>query len=294
MSIADDLLISVMRILPKKSLSRLMGRLARLKPPRPLLRRALALYVDHYGVDVSEAERPIGEYESFDDFFTRRLKPGARPIDEDPDSVLSPCDGTVLSAGDIAHKHILQAKGKRYSLGSFLEDSGLADTYAGGSQATIYLHPRNYHRVHAPVSGRIAGYRYVPGHLFPVNRAAVDRVDDLFAVNERLITLIDSYVGRVAVGMVGAYGVGEITVSYDTIRTNAGGPEIVRRDFETPIPVQAGAEVGTFHLGSTVILLFSPGRVELSGLTAGQPVRMGQVIGRRIAGRGRLRIIQGH
>src|SRR5262249_29176116 len=149
----------------------LMGRLARLRPPRPLLRRALDLYVGHYGVDVSEAERPLGEYESFDDFFTRKLKPGARPIDEDPDAVLSPGGGMVLSAGDISHKHILQAKGKRYSLGSFLEDSALADVYAGGSQATIYLHPRNYHRVHAPVGGRIAGYRYVPGHLFPVNRA---------------------------------------------------------------------------------------------------------------------------
>src|SRR5262245_56810765 len=120
MSIADDLLISVMRVLPKKALSRQMGQLAQLQVPKPVLLQLLRAYVRHYGVDVDEADRPLEDYASFDDFFTRTLKPGARPVDPDPEAVVSPCDGTMLSAGDISDKHLLQAKGRRYSLAAFL------------------------------------------------------------------------------------------------------------------------------------------------------------------------------
>jgi phosphatidylserine decarboxylase len=291
MSLRDDLLIALMRVLPKNDLSRLMGRIARVRLPKPILRRVLEAYARHFGVDLEEAERPLEEYESLDDFFTRGLKPGARPLPDDPEAVLSPSDGVVLSAGDLSGRYLPQVKGRRYSVARFLEDSDLAQVFTGGTQVTIYLHPRNYHRVHAPASGKITGYRYVPGHLFPVNAAAVSRVDELFAVNERLITVMDTTVGPVAVGMVGAYGVGQITVTYDAIRTNAGGREIVRHDLPSPPAVPAGAELGAFHFGSTVVLLFAPSRVGLADLRPGEPVLMGQVIGRRLSGRGALRVL---
>jgi phosphatidylserine decarboxylase len=293
MSIADDLMIAAMRVLPKNGLSRAMGALARLRLPRPLLGAVLRAYVRHFGVDLADADRPLESYETMDDFFTRGLRPGARPLPDDPEAVLSPCDGEVISAGEFGGKHLVQAKGKRYSLARFLEDSVLAQSFEGGAQVTIYLHPRNYHRVHAPLGGKITGYRYVPGHLFPVNRAAVRRVDALFAINERLVTVLDTAAGRVALAMVGAYGVGHITLAYDTLRTNEGGTEIVRRDYEQALAVRPGDEVGTFHFGSTVIVLFPPGRVELAPLKPGEAVRMGQPIGRRLAKGGRLRILQG-
>jgi phosphatidylserine decarboxylase len=293
MLLADDLLIAALRVLPKNGLSRALGVLSRAHLPRPILRRLLEAYVRFFEVDLSEAERSLDEYESFDAFFTRALRPGARPIPEDPDLVLAPADARLHSAGPIVEARLVQAKGKSYSLSRFLEDPELARTYRDGTQVTLYLHPRDYHRVHAPLSGRVTGYRYVPGHLFPVNPAAVERVDDLFAINERLITVLETQVGPVVVAMVGAYGVGEISVVYDSIRSNAGGREIIRHDYLVPPELRAGDELGTFHLGSTVILLFPPGRVLLNPLWPGERIRMGQPLGRCLRGRPHLQVLRG-
>lgn len=294
MSIKDDLLIAAMRVLPKNGLSRAMGRLAELRLPAPLMQTVLRAYVRGFKVDLSDVAEPLDSFGNVDEFFTRRLREGARPIEADPSAVLSPCDGEVVSAGPLSGNQLLQAKGRRYSLGRFLEDSALVPELAGGAQVTIYLSPRDYHRVHAPISGKIVGSRYVPGHLFPVSRAAVTRVEELFAVNERLITVIEAPdYGKVAVGMVGAYGVGHISVTYDTIRTNLGGSEVVRTDYPSPRSIAAGEEVGAFHFGSTVVLIFPPGRVELAPLRAGDRLKMGETIGRKLVRAQRLRIIPG-
>ena len=231
MALRDDLLIALMRVLPKNDLSAAMGRLAALRLPPPLMQVVLRGYVRAFGVDLADVEQPLHAFENVDTFFTRALRNGARPIADAPDAVVSPCDGEVVSLGELSGNQMVQAKGRRYSLVRFLEDSTLADSLRGGTQLTIYLSPRDYHRVHSPVEGRIVGYRYVPGQLYPVSRAAVERVDGLFGLNERLITIVDApEVGPVAVGMVGAYGVGQISVTYDDIRTNTGGAEIVRLD----------------------------------------------------------------
>jgi len=294
MSIKDDLLIAVMRVLPKNGLSRAMGMLAELRLPSPVMKAVLQAYVRGFKVDLADVAEPLHSFTNVDEFFTRRLREGTRPFDADPNVVLSPCDGEVVSAGPLSGNQLVQAKGRRYSLARFLEDSDLVPELTGGMQVTIYLSPRDYHRVHSPVGGKITGYRYVPGHLFPVNRAAVTRVEELFAVNERLITLVDSPdYGKVAVGMVGAYGVGHISVSYDEIRTNKGGAEVVRRDFDSPRSIAAGGEVGAFHFGSTVVLIFPPGRVELAPLRAGDKVKMGETIGKKLVRSQRLRIIPG-
>jgi phosphatidylserine decarboxylase len=292
MAITDELLIAAMRVLPKNRLSQTMGQLARLRLPKPAMLAVLRAYVRRFGVDLAEAEHPLEAYTSVDEFFTRRLRPGARPIAPSSDAVVSPCDGEIVSIGALSGNMLLQAKGRRYSLVRFLEDSELAERMRGGVQVTIYLSPRDYHRVHAPVAGSVSGYRYIPGLLFPVSRAAVERVDELFAINERLVTVLDAPdLGPCAVGMVGAYGVGHITVAYDDIRTNQGGAEVVRHDAPSPRRVQAGDELGMFHFGSTVVLVFPPNVVELDALSVGERVRMGQKIGRKLPRNARLRVL---
>jgi phosphatidylserine decarboxylase len=261
-SLPADVRIALLRLAPQNALSRAWGALARLELPRPLLRRVLEAYVRHYGVDLSEADRPLEGYTSVEDFFTRGLRPGLRPAGDA--AVLSPADGQVHSAGPIAGGELLQAKGKTYRLERLLRDPLIAAAFRGGAQVTIYLHPRDYHRVHAPVTGEVVGMRHIPGHLFPVNSAAVARVDELFAVNERVVTLLASPLGQIAVVMVGAYRVGRISLSYDAIETNARRSTVAARDYRQPIPVRAGDEIGRFHLGSTVIVLFERGRVALS------------------------------
>jgi phosphatidylserine decarboxylase len=289
MALRDEALIALMRVLPKNDLSAAMGRLAELRLPAPLMQLVLRAYVRAFRVELGDVAEPLT---AFHEFFTRKLRDDARPIADAPDAVVSPCDGEVVSLGELSGNQLVQAKGRRYSLVRFLEDSALAEELRGGTQITIYLSPRDYHRVHSPVEGRILGYRYVPGQLFPVSRAAVERVDGLFGLNERLTTVVDAPdIGSVAVGMVGAYGVGQISVTYDAIRTNAGGAEIVAHDLPTPIGVTRGGELGAFHFGSTVVLVFPPNRVKLDALRSGDRVRMGEAIGRRLPRAARLRII---
>jgi phosphatidylserine decarboxylase len=173
---------------------------------------------------------------------------------------------------------MLQAKGRDYSVAALLDDPMEARAFEGGPYVTLYLSPRDYHRIHAPVSGGIEGYAYIPGKLFPVNPPSVRTVPNLFCVNERLVTYLRSPVGRVAVVKVGATCVGRIRAAYDDIATRrGGGPSSLR--YPAPIEVEKGGELGVFETGSTVILLFEPGRVELgAGLVEGATVRMGEPI----------------
>lgn len=274
-----------LRLLPKNALSRAAGAVLGAPWPRPVLRAAIRGFARAWDVNLAEAERDPDAYGTFTDFFTRRLKPGARPVVSEPDLACSPCDGALGECGVVAEGALLQAKGRPYGLRELLADDGDARAFEGGSYATIYLSPRDYHRVHFPVSGRVTGYTLVPGHLWPVNAMGVAEIDRLFAVNERLITHVEGESGRVAIVMVGATVVGKIRVTYDDVTTNRASERRVRRErLRQPVEVRRGDECGVFEAGSTVLVLFEKERAELlPGMEPGRRIRFGEGLARLAA-----------
>ena len=271
-----------LRALSRPRVSRVAASLADRRPPGALLRPLMRLYVRAYGVNLAEAAQPLESYPTFNAFFTRRLRDGARPLDADPGAVLSPCDARLTTLGPVpGDGQLEQIKGRTYSLAALLGGPE-AEEFAHGTQATLYLSPAMYHRVHAPVSGVLRSWRYLPGRLFPVNDLAVRMVDGLFVRNERVAMIIDSpQMGPVAVVMVGATNVGRITLAFDGLTTNAGLPATAVRP-AVPIPIARGQELGAFNLGSTVVLLVA--RPTLRAETApGALVQMGQALWRTCA-----------
>jgi phosphatidylserine decarboxylase len=272
------------RILPKGALSGAIGWGASRHLPVRLRTGLLARFARTYGIDVGEAEKPLSEYRGFDDFFTRRLRPGARPIDAGHDSVISPADGTVVDCGTVTAGQLIQAKGVFFELSELLADDVAAARLEGGPYLITYLSPRDYHRVHSPVDGRVIGWNHVPGSLFSVNGKSVLREPGLFTRNERFITLIEGKAGLAAVVMVAAVGVGHVTATYDDdVATHAARflrASVRRRTYDTPRPIARGGELGVFHLGSTTIAVFEPGKVALSAMPAGSSTRMGASVGR--------------
>jgi phosphatidylserine decarboxylase len=269
----------LMRIVPRSALSTAVGRATRIRAPAALHQVAMKVFARRYNVDLHEAELALENYPTFAEFFTRRLKPGARPIDGGEKVVVSPVDGTVSQIGYVEGGECFQAKGVRYPVEKLLADPAGARRFAGGAYSTIYLAPRDYHRIHAPLPGRITGYSYIPGELWPVNRASVRLQDQLFCLNERLTTYLETAAGQVAVVKVGATCVARIRAAYDEVITHTGGRAKVHC-YPAPIPIARGAELGVFEMGSTVILLFEPGRVRWDeGLREESVVRMGTRIG---------------
>lgn len=275
----DSLFILLQRLLPQHALSRLVGRLACARGPRWLKDRVIHAFTNHYGVDLNEAERAFPEaYESFNAFFTRALKPGVRPLCAT--GIACPADGKVSECGEIDGERILQAKGRRYSLGALLADDTLrVRQFAGGSFATIYLSPRDYHRVHMPLDGQLQSSSYVPGDLFSVNGTTAEAIDGLFARNERHISYFDTPRGPMAMVLVGAM----IVAGIETVWAGQVAPRprrVERWDHVTvpePVLLDRGSEMGRFMLGSTVILLFPPGVAAWNAdCKAGAAVRMGQ------------------
>lgn len=269
---------------PQHALSRLTGRFA--ASERGWLKDALIRrFAAFYGVDMAEAARGIGEFASFNDFFTRELKPGARPLGDAAQFILSPADGAVSQLGAIEQGRIFQAKGRDFTAAELLGgDRAAAEQFEGGRFITIYLSPRDYHRVHMPAAGRLASTTYVPGDLFSVNQATAQGVDRLFARNERLACRFDGPDGHFASVMVGAM----IVAGIDTVwphRFSGHARTLLTEDFiSAGLDFAAGDEMGRFYLGSTVVLLFEPGRLEwLEHLAAGTPLRMGEPIAMRLA-----------
>ncbi|MCC7542812.1 MAG: phosphatidylserine decarboxylase, partial [Deltaproteobacteria bacterium] len=212
----------------------------------------------------------------------RRLVAGARPLDPDPAALLSPCDGKVLDRGPVDMGGTLRIKGRLYRAGD-LAGERHAEKYDGGDFAVIYLSPRDYHRVHAPASGRLVALEHVPGLLLPVNALGVRLVPQLFARNERLAFHFETDLfGPICLVMVGAVGVGRITVPFDDLTTNRANGSPTTRRFEPARSVARGDEIGTFHLGSTVVLFLAPGRASRSGPAPGEDVSMGRSIGRAL------------
>jgi len=278
------LFIASQYLLPHHLLSRLIGCAAECRAGW-FKNRLITWFARQYQVNMSEAqvEEPTA-YPHFNDFFTRALKEGARPLDPTPGAVLCPADGAVSQLGKIEHGRIFQAKGHSFSLVELLGgDNERAAPFMGGEFATIYLSPKDYHRVHMPLAGTLKEMVYVPGRLFSVNQTTAENVPELFARNERVVCLFDTERGPMAVVLVGAM----IVASIETVWAGLVTPP--KRSLKTfrydeaaraPVTLDKGAEMGRFKLGSTAIVLFGPKQVQWAAqLGAGSAVRMGQGLG---------------
>lgn len=283
----NSLFVALQHLLPQHLLSRAAGAVAELRRPLWLKNLLIHLFIRAFGVDMREAEEPDPRaYPDFNSFFTRPLRSGARPFA--PEGLLCPADGTISQIGRIEEHSIFQAKGRRYSTWSLLGgDEERAAWYRNGHFATIYLSPKDYHRVHMPLDGELLATRYVPGHLFSVNQVTAEGVEGLFARNERLVCHFDTPAGPMAMVLVGAM----IVAGIDTVWAGQVAPSrrtVQARDYRRlpdPVALARGEEMGRFRLGSTVILLFPEGCVDWGpGLAAGGAVRLGQALGVTDAG----------
>jgi phosphatidylserine decarboxylase len=277
------LFIVLQYLIPQHLLSRLVGTLAA-SEIRWIKNPFINWFRQRYGVDMSEAaDSEPTNYPSFNAFFTRALKPGSRPIDSSPNAVISPADGAISQLGAIAGNQIFQAKGQSYTTTELLGgDDKLAALFTDGAFATVYLSPRDYHRVHMPVAGKLLRTIYVPGDLFSVNQVTAAHVPKLFARNERLVCIFETEFGPMALVLVGAMIVAGIeTVWAGQVAPPPRGIVITRYDrAPREVALEKGAEMGRFKLGSTAILLFPKSKLSWrSDLAAGTPLRMGERIG---------------
>ncbi|MDR3086693.1 MAG: archaetidylserine decarboxylase [Azoarcus sp.] len=285
-------------LLPKRALTSVAGKFSNWQGGA-VTAAAIAAFAHRYRINMSEAEQPdLLAYASFNDFFTRALRPGARPLAEA--DLVCPVDGAISEYGAIAGNRIFQAKGHHYSTLALLGgDAGLAAKFENGSFATLYLSPRDYHRIHMPCAGRLSRMIHVPGSLFSVSPAVVRGVPGLFARNERVVCVFESESGPFALVLVGAVIVGSVaTVWHGTVtpprhrRMSIWNYEDRNRneyragdgdgsDEKTAVELAQGAEMGRFMLGSTVIALFArPDTHFAPAWMPGRPVRMGEAMGR--------------
>ena len=237
----------------------------------------IGTFVKLYKVDLSEAEFEIVKsYPDFATFFTRALKPNARPIDPDPAVLVSPVDGTVSQIGPVRNGTMIQAKGREYTASDLLGGSKAAAFFNKGTFCTIYLAPHNYHRIHMPASGKLREWGYVPGRLFSVSTTAVRSIPRLFARNERVYAIFETDFGPLALVMVGALFVGSIETTWNGRVTPPHSHEAGSYSPMNPVVLMRGREMGRFNMGSTVILLAPPGMLAWRPqLAAGKEVRMG-------------------
>lgn len=270
--------IRIQYILPKHLLSRLVGWLAA-KEAGALTQFLIKIFIKAFKVDMQEAlaENP-SDYKTFNEFFTRALKSDIRPIKTSSGQLCHSVDGAVSQFGEIIGDKIFQAKGHNYSLTSLLGGKPeLAAAFKGGKFATIYLSPKDYHRIHMPIEGTLTDMLHVPGELFSVNPLTAENVPGLFARNERVVTLFDTSVGKVAIVLVGATIVASIeTVWAGNITPPAG--KLVQHwqyDKQDDIQLAQGEEMGRFKLGSTIVVCFEPNAIEFADMQAGMVTRLG-------------------
>lgn len=265
----DALIVSLLSLVPRKTGARSMGWFARTR----LSRLTTRAFVAAYQVDLSECEGSLADYPTLEALFTRKLRPGVRPIDDHPGSLVSPVDGRCAVVGTTTNGRIEVAPGRTLDVASLIGEplDGEADV------AVLYLSPRDYHRVHVPREGRATRWRYLPGTLWPVFPAAVRRVQDLFSRNERLTVQLETSEGPLFVVLVGAFGVGRISTTFCDLVTNTGGQASTGEPDPPPV-LQRGAELGTFHLGSTVVLAAPVGCWKFT-VAQGAVVRVGEPIG---------------
>jgi phosphatidylserine decarboxylase len=276
--------VALQHLLPQHGISRLVLQATRSRAPA-FKNALIRLFVRGFKPDMSDAvETEPTAYASFNEFFTRALRPGTRPLDPDPRAIVSPVDGTVSEAGTLSADRLLQAKGHEYSLRALLAGNAAWErSFAGGTFATIYLAPYNYHRIHMPLAGELRESFYVPGRLFSVNRTTARLVPGLFSRNERVFCGFDSGGMPWALILVGALNVGSMATVWHgdvTPRRHRRVTALPTTELLAPATLDKGAEMGRFNMGSTVILLFPPAAAEWQvSLAAGQILRMGERIG---------------
>ena len=286
--IVNRLFLMLQMLLPQHLLTAIVRRLAALRIA-PVKNWLIMRFVAAFDVDIDDVLLPVPTgFGSFNEFFTRELAAGARPVDPDAESIVSPVDGIVSAAGRIDGQTVFQAKGIHYSLDDLLAtDLADADIYRGGSFATLYLAPHDYHRVHSPLDATLVAARHVPGHLYSVNARTVAMLPGLFTRNERLVCHLRTSTGMMMLIFVGALNVGSITTRWTGIIRPRKRGTVETVDLGTDGPsrnLAKGDLIGWFNLGSTVILLMPPGKVRwLDTLVADSRILMGQPIGRLLA-----------
>lgn len=281
----DGLIISMLSIVPKNATARFMGWSARLQLPRFLHRMLIRWFVWKYGVNLNECEQDIDDFNSLADFFLRRLKPDVRNISSSPDTWISPVDGAIHAFGKIEEGKFFQSTTQKGDISNllgadqdFISDLPLLDPqrFQNGGFAILYLSPKDYHRVHVPFDCNIKHIRYIPGKLWPVFPAATRKIASLFDRNERLVFELNTSTGAAALVMVGAFGVGRMSSSFLDIKCNTKKPG---KEIALDTTLVAGAELGAFELGSTVILVWDKEPVEWK-IQQGNNIQLGEAIAR--------------
>jgi phosphatidylserine decarboxylase len=266
-------------LFPHHIVSRFTFWLTRLRTP--LKNPAIQIFIRAFNVDMNESEHPTAEsYATFNEFFTRKLKPGARSIDAKQNTITCPADGRISQIGQYKDGHLLQAKGQNFSISQLLGgDNNYGTLCQYGSFATIYLSPRNYHRVHMPFDGELQEMIYVPGRLFSVAPYSAEVIKGLYSRNERVVSIFKTNLGYMAVVMVGAVNVAAIEMVWAGLVTPPHGKQIVRKTY-TNIKLKKGDELGIFNMGSTAIMAFEANKVTWhKNLKLQQAVQMGQSLG---------------
>jgi len=264
---------------PQHQLSRVVGKLA--ASENPIVKNTvIQAFKAQYGIDMSIAEQSDAlKYKSFNEFFTRSLKDGVRAIDDHPNSIVSPADGAISQLGKIKDGDIFQAKGQSFSVEKLIADPQLAEPFKNGQFATVYLSPKDYHRVHMPFAGTLTETLYVPGELFSVNQTTAENIPGLFARNERMVCLFDTELGRMAVVLVGAM----IVAGIETVATGKVKPTGRLELNQHNLFLEKGAELGRFYLGSTAVILFEQDKMAWDAMfKANSVVVMGEALGHTV------------
>jgi phosphatidylserine decarboxylase len=263
----------LLRLMPKRTYTVMLGSLTRTRWSA----RLIPWYMGHFGISEEDLNIPAHQHPTLGEFFTRKLAPGARPLGS---GIVSPVDGTVSEGGLIQGDRLLQIKGREYTVGQLFADRNVALQYEGGHYLTLYLSPRDYHRIHAPLDCVAKKFVHVPGTLFPVNEYGLNHVPGLFVRNERVITYFSSGNGPFALVKVGAAGVGSVVVPHGPRRNGRDRYRGKIEEMACEVPYCKGDEVGYFALGSTVVLLFPKSISVQWDVKWGDVVRMGQTVGR--------------
>ena len=271
-----QIFIQTQRLVPQHKLSRVIGKVA--SSENPLVKNVvISAFKTQYGIDMSIAEQSNAlKFKSFNEFFTRSLKDGVREIDTDSRSIVSPADGAISQLGKIEAGDIFQAKGQSFSVEKLIADPQLAEPFKNGEFATVYLSPKDYHRVHMPFAGTLTETLYVPGELFSVNQTTAENIPGLFARNERMVCLFDTELGRMAVVLVGAM----IVAGIETVATGKVKPTGRLELNQHNLFLEKGAELGRFYLGSTAVILFEENKIQWDEtFKANSTVVMGEKLG---------------
>ncbi|MFY3773691.1 archaetidylserine decarboxylase [Marinobacter salsuginis] len=279
----DKLFVLSQYITPQLGVSNLAGRLADSDSSPALKNRVIKWFIGRYGVDMSEAAETDPEaYPTFNAFFTRALKPGIRPLADGEKTLVSPVDGAISQLGQVTGDRVFQAKGQSFSLSELLGgEEATTAPFTNGEFSTIYLSPKDYHRIHMPMAGTLRQMIHVPGKLFSVNPVTAENVPNLFARNERVVCIFDTDSGPMAMVLVGAMIVGSVETRWAGVVV-PGSRQVTstRYEGEQAISFEKGEEMGRFRLGSTVIMVMPKGAVTWnSDQVAGKTVRMGEAFG---------------